>query len=67
MLHGSIAGDDVPREGQVSFDGGVRHVESFRPDPRMQPPSYREPEHGGWYGIEIEDGAAHLFPWLGEK
>jgi hypothetical protein len=33
----------------------------------LQPPIYREPEHGGWYRIEIEDGAGLLFPWLAEK
>jgi hypothetical protein len=25
---------------------------------------YREPGPGGWESIEVEDGAAALFPWL---
>jgi hypothetical protein len=53
-----------------SFDSGVPGVApAHRPDPTLRPLLQRRPyrEPGGWYTLELEDGADLFFGHLGER
>ena len=66
-IHGTDD-DPEPSTGRVSFDAGVRNVQTDyvpRCD-RQLPPSWPSDERG-WTEYELEDGAELLMPWLRGK
>jgi hypothetical protein len=70
-LHGSIAGDDEPRQTAApGFDGGVRidpTPHSSSPEGVFGPFPSEEPEPGWSVEYEIPDGAELVFPSLREE